>query len=393
MTHPVPQPHGRRTTVNAAVAPNSDMHTTTLSSTAPRVARTNCNLRPVAIWLLICCALVFAIVVIGGVTRLTRSGLSIVEWQPIAGTIPPLSVADWQEAFGKYQQTPEFAKVNHAMTLDEFKQIFWWEYIHRLLGRVIGAAFLLPFLWFAIRGKITGSLAWKLTGIFVLGGLQGAMGWYMVKSGLIDDPRVSQYRLTAHLGLAFVIFAAMFWLALDLLFPRDDVSRVSWSLRRAGTALVALVFVMVLSGGLVAGIHAGHAYNTFPLMHGHVVPPEIFMLSPVWKNFFENMATVQFNHRLIAWALAIMVPLFWMASRRIGLPQRARLAVNLFLAMLVVQIALGISTLLLVVPTPLAAMHQAGAMLLFAAAIFARHSLDAYVGLTNTSRHPARLRL
>ena len=342
------------------------------------------SLRPVATWLLICCTLVFTIVVVGGITRLTRSGLSIVEWKPIAGMLPPLSLADWQEAFARYQQTPEFAKVNHAMTLAEFEFIFWWEWVHRQLGRLIGIVFLLPFVWFAIRGRITGSLPWKLAGIFVLGGLQGAMGWYMVQSGLVDDPRVSQYRLTAHLGLAFLIFAAMFWIALGLLYPRNwgqtpisDAARIQspMRLRRAATGLVALVFVMVLTGGLVAGIHAGHAYNTFPLMNGHVVPPEILMLSPTWKNFFENMATVQFDHRLVAWTLAITVVAFWFASRRHALSPRARLAVNLLLAMLAIQVMLGISTLLLVVPIPLAAAHQAGALLLFAAAINARHAL------------------
>ena len=348
------------------------------------------SLHPVATWLLICCTLVFTIVVVGGITRLTRSGLSIVEWKPIAGMLPPLSLADWQEAFARYQQTPEFAKVNHAMTLAEFEFIFWWEWVHRQLGRLIGIVFLLPFVWFAIRGRITGSLPWKLAGIFVLGGLQGAMGWYMVQSGLVDDPRVSQYRLTAHLGIAFLIFASMLWVALDLLFPRNEgrnggqtpigpvqrMSPVTDGLRHAGTALVALVFLMILSGGFVAGIHAGHAYNTFPLMNGHVVPPEIFMLSPAWRNFFENMATVQFDHRAIAWILAISVPAFWLVSRRHALSTRARRATNLLLAMLAVQIVLGISTLLLVVPVPLAALHQAGAVLLFATIINARHALS-----------------
>ena len=351
------------------------MLTTTLDAPARSVSKPR-NLRPVAIWLLICCALVFAIVVVGGITRLTRSGLSIVEWQPIAGVVPPLNAADWQEAFAKYQQTPEYALVNHAMTLDEFKRIFWWEFIHRLLGRVGGAVFLLPFLWFALRGRIAGALGARLTTIFVLGGLQGALGWYMVKSGLVDNPRVSQYRLTAHLGLAFLIFAAMLWTALDLLRPaaRNEVPALA-GLRQASTALLLLIFVMVLSGGLVAGIQAGYAYNTFPLMHGNVLPPEILMLSPWYLNFFDNMATVQFDHRLIAWTLAIAVPWFWILSRRHRLSAHARTSTNLLLGMLALQISLGISTLLLVVPIPLAAAHQAGAMLLFAAALYARHSL------------------
>jgi len=179
----------------------------------------------VATWLLACCALLFCMVVVGGVTRLTRSGLSIVEWQPIVGAIPPLNQAQWQETFDKYRKTPEYEKVNRGMSLEEFKGIFWWEYFHRLLGRLIGLAFLLPYLYFLARRRIHGTLAWKLAGIFVLGGLQGGMGWYMVQSGLVDDPRVSHYRLTAHLGLAFVIFAAMFWVALDLLAPGRGATR------------------------------------------------------------------------------------------------------------------------------------------------------------------------
>ncbi|MEP6702862.1 MAG: COX15/CtaA family protein, partial [Betaproteobacteria bacterium] len=312
----------------------------------------------------------------------THSGLSIVEWQPIVGAVPPLNDVEWEQTFLKYQQTPEFRQVNHAMSLDEFKGIFWWEYAHRLLGRVIGIAFLLPLIAFALRGRIDRPLALKLAAIFVLGGLQGALGWYMVKSGLVDDPRVSQYRLSAHLGLAFLIYGAMFWVALDLLCPRVRSWTVAAtsssglvSLRRVATGLVALIFVMVLSGGLVAGIRAGLAYNTFPLMNGHLVPPEIMMIDPWYLNFFNNMATVQFDHRTIAWLLAILVPAFWFASRRAALDRRARAGVALLLAMLIVQIALGISTLLLQVPLTLAALHQAGALLLFTAALHARHAL------------------
>ena len=239
-------------------------------------------------------------VVVGGVTRLTHSGLSIVEWQPIVGTLPPLSQADWQETFGKYRLTPQYLQVNKGMTLEEFKGIFWWEYWHRLLGRVIGVVFLVPLLWFIARREIPPGYAGKLFGIFLLGGLQGALGWYMVKSGLVDDPRVSQFRLTAHLGLALAIFAAMLWAGLSLIYP----SRAKWELvpdpstRAWAIGVALLVFVMALSGGLVAGIRAGFAYNTFPLMNGRLVPPEIFMLEPWWRNFFWNMATVQFDHRV-----------------------------------------------------------------------------------------------
>src|SRR5882762_145720 len=329
--------------------------------------------RAVAAWLLVCCALVFAMVVVGGVTRLTHSGLSIVEWQPILGTLPPLDEAAWLEAFGKYKQTPEYRLVNPGMNLEGFKGIFWWEYVHRLLGRLIGAAFLLPLLWFALRGRIARALTWKLAAIFGLGALQGGLGWYMVQSGLVDDPRVSQYRLTAHLGIAFLIYAAMLWIAFDLLFSR--ASPISGALRRFAFTLAVLVFVMVLSGGLVAGIRAGLAYNTFPLMNGRLVPPEIFSLDPWYLNFFSNMATVQFDHRLIAWLLAFLVPWFWLRVRREAAPSRARLGAHLLLTALALQIALGIATVLLAVPVPLAAAHQAGALLVFSAALFAAHSL------------------
>jgi len=323
-------------------------------------------------------------VVVGGVTRLTHSGLSIVEWQPIVGTIPPLNEAQWLETFAKYQLTPEFKQVNHAMSLAEFKGIFWWEYAHRLLGRVIGLAFFVPLVGFALARKIDRPLALKLGGIFVLGGLQGALGWYMVQSGLVDDPRVSQYRLTAHLGLAFLIYAAMFWVGLDLVRGREARSRgagatgaTASGLRRAASALAVLVFVMVLTGGLVAGIRAGFAYNTFPLMNGRVVPPEILSIAPWYLNFFNNMATVQFDHRALAWVLAFVVPWFWLAVRRAPVSPRAKAAAALLLGALGIQIALGIATLLLVVPLSLAALHQAGALLVFTAALNALHALDA----------------
>jgi cytochrome c oxidase assembly protein subunit 15 len=334
--------------------------------------------RAIACWLFVCCALVFAIVVVGGVTRLTHSGLSITEWQPIVGTLPPMSQADWDAAFARYQATPEYAQVNKGMALDEFKGIFWWEYAHRLLGRLIGVIFLVPFLWFLARRQIPPGYGSRLATIFVLGGLQGALGWYMVKSGLVDDPRVSQFRLTAHLGLAFLIFGAMLWTALSLLAggregPRRERER---SIRRFAFAITGLVFVMVLTGGLVAGIRAGFAYNTFPLMNRHIVPPEIMLLEPWWKNFFYNMATVQFDHRLLAWGLAFLVPLLWWKIRRDrGAPPRARTGVNLLVAMVAVQIALGIMTLIHVVPLPLAAAHQAGAVLVFALALNLAHAL------------------
>jgi cytochrome c oxidase assembly protein subunit 15 len=333
--------------------------------------------RAVAAWLLVCCALVFAMVVVGGVTRLTHSGLSITEWQPIVGTLPPLNDVQWQQAFAKYQQTPEYRLVNHDMTIEGFKRIFWWEYFHRLLGRAIGVVFLLPFVYFVARRRIARRYVKPLVAIFVLGALQGAMGWYMVQSGLVDDPRVSQFRLTAHLGLAFLIFGAMLWTAMSMLAPdrQPVVTPAQRSTRALAFALAALVLVMVLTGGLVAGIRAGFAYNTFPLMNGAIVPPEIFMIDPWWRNFFWNMATVQFDHRLIAWALAFAVPIVWWKIRATVASARARTGANVLLALLAAQLALGIATLINVVPLSLAAAHQAGAVLVFAAALNVAHAL------------------
>jgi cytochrome c oxidase assembly protein subunit 15 len=330
--------------------------------------------RAIAAWLFACCAMVFAMVVVGGMTRLTHSGLSIVEWQPIVGAIPPLDDAQWEETFAKYRATPEFRVRNHDMTIEGFMGIFWWEYFHRLLGRVIGVVFFVPFVYFLSRGRIGRRLAGPLAGIFALGALQGALGWYMVKSGLVDDPRVSSLRLAAHLGLAFLIYAAMLWVALGLLNGRETVvDRVS---RRAARALAVLVFLMVLSGALVAAIRAGYAYNTFPLMNGNWVPPEIFMIEPWWMNFVHNMATVQLVHRTLALAIAIAVACAWWIVRSRSVPgTRARRWANALAVFAALQIAVGIATLVLRVPLALAAIHQAGALILFTCAIGLAHAL------------------
>jgi cytochrome c oxidase assembly protein subunit 15 len=328
-------------------------------------------------WLLLCCALVAAMVVVGGATRLTRSGLSIVEWKPIAGAIPPLSQADWQEAFDKYRQTPEYKQVNKGMSLEEFKGIFWWEYLHRLLGRLVGLVFLVPLVWFWLRGRLDRRLGTRLLGVFVLGGLQGAMGWYMVKSGLVDDPKVSHLRLAAHLGLAFAIYGVILWLALGLIYANDAHLRTERERRlsRQVKWIVAVASVMVLSGALVAGLRAGYAYNTFPLMNGHVIPPEIMLIQPWWRNFFYNMATVQFDHRLLAYVLVVMIGWFWWRVRNGSVSGRAKGWADFLLLALLAQILLGITTLLYVVPVWLGVAHQAGALVVFTAAIGAMHAL------------------
>ncbi len=329
-----------------------------------------------AIWLLVCAFLTASLVVVGGITRLTHSGLSIVEWEPLVGAVPPLNDHDWQELFSEYQSSPQYKLVNTGMTLAEFKGIFWWEYVHRLLGRIIGIVFIVPLVWFIVRRRIDRPLALKLFGVFLLGGLQGALGWWMVKSGLVDDPAVSQYRLVAHLGLALLILGAELSIAFGLLLPRAaDLPPARASLAKAASHLARLVFVTALAGGFVAGIHAGLAFNTFPLMDGGLVPPGMFALEPWWKNFFENVATVQFDHRLLAWLTALGGIATWLAVVRSDAPRRGKRAAHLLLAAVLFQFVLGVVTLLRHAHPHLAATHQAGAVLLFAAAIWAGNAL------------------
>ena len=331
--------------------------------------------RRIAAWLFVCCLMVYAMVILGGVTRLTGSGLSMVEWDPIFGILPPLDQASWDETFTLYQQSPEYQKINIGMDLAGFKQIYWYEYSHRVLGRTIGTVFLLPFLFFLIKGWVQRPLIPKLLTMFVLGGLQGLLGWYMVKSGLVENPHVSQYRLTAHLGLAILIYAYMFYVALGLWLGERRLASVPGGLRRATTLLTGLMFITILSGGFVAGLKAGYAYNTFPLMDGHWIPEVIFMQTPLWRNFFENIATVQFVHRLLATLVFLSVIVLWMAARRYALPATVKTGLHLMLAAVWLQVGLGISTLLLHVPVSLAATHQAGALLLLTTALYTHHRM------------------
>jgi len=349
----------------------------TPSVPAPGSTSASANDRRLALWLMICCAMIYAMVVLGGVTRLTGSGLSMVEWDPIFGFVPPLSETDWEATFSLYRASPEYQKINVGMDLHGFKQIYWFEFAHRLLGRAIGVVFLLPFLYFLVSGRIRRPLIPRLALLFVLGGLQGALGWYMVKSGLVDNPHVSQYRLTAHLGTALAIYSYMLWVALGLWTNagRMTPAPTPRGLRRFAAALGVLVFITALSGGFVAGLKAGFAYNTFPLMDGHWIPEAMFLQSPVWRNFFENIATVQFDHRLLATAVFAGCVAFWLAARRHALPGSARIAVHVLLAAAVLQVSLGISTLLLHVPTALAATHQGGALLLLTVILVVNHRL------------------
>lgn len=327
--------------------------------------------KSVAIWLFCCAAMVFIMVVIGGLTRLTESGLSIVEWHPFTGIIPPLNEHDWQRLYQEYSQYPEFQKVNSWMNVDDFKSIFWLEFIHRLWGRLIGVVFLLPFLWFLAKRSISGTTKWKLAGLFVLGGLQGLMGWYMVKSGLVSRPDVSQYRLTAHFGLALVILIALLWVGFQQYSPRKVFDRLSG---RAWLLLGLIVFT-ALSGGFVAGTNAGFIYNTFPLMDGHLIPPQIYDYAPVWQAPFEHIETIQWDHRLLAILTFCTIVAFWWRAGKWNLDADQRLATHLLLAAVCLQVTLGISTLLSVVWLPLGVAHQAGAVILISAATFTAYKL------------------
>lgn len=326
----------------------------------------------VAAWLFFVAALVFCMIVVGGATRLTDSGLSITEWKPIMGAIPPLSDADWQSAFEKYKQIPEYEQVNKGISLDGFKTIFWWEWGHRFLGRVIGLAFAIPFIYFLVTGALTKPLSLRLAGIFLLGGLQGLIGWYMVMSGLADRVDVSPYRLALHLTVAFVILGALLWVALDLKAPPTSfgVRRQSGLLSKFAGVIVALLLLQVVLGAFVAGTKAGYAYTTWPDMNGEWIPSDIATLSPWYRNLVEDIALVQFNHRGMAYLIAVVV----LANIVIAFLSNARsVAVMTFAIGLMVivaaQIALGIWTLLNAVPIHLGIAHQGLAAIVFSVAV------------------------
>jgi cytochrome c oxidase assembly protein subunit 15 len=325
--------------------------------------------RTLALWLFAVCGLIAIMVVVGGLTRLTDSGLSITSWKPIHGALPPLSDAEWQEEFDAYRQIPQYQLVNKGMSLDEFKAIFWWEWSHRNLGRLIGFAFLAPFLIFLARGQIERALIPRLIALFMLGGLQGALGWFMVASGLTERTSVSQYRLVAHLGLALVIYAAILWTALPLWRGEWPMKTAQHPLFRAGLAVLALIFFQILLGGFVAGLDAGLTYNTWPLMGGKFVPDGAYAYAPLWLAPFEDVTTVQFNHRIIAYVLTAAVAALWLAGRRQRLAGFASMTSNALFGVLVFQVLIGIWTLLEVVPIGLAAFHQFGAVALLTAGV------------------------
>jgi heme a synthase len=327
--------------------------------------------RAIRLWLLAVAAMVMAMVVVGGATRLTGSGLSITEWQPIVGVVPPLSDAAWQSAFEKYQQIPQYKVLNKGMTLEEFKPLFWWEWAHRILGRLIGVVFALPFAVFLLRGDITPALWPRLVALFALGGLQGAIGWHMVASGLEQRTEVSQYRLALHLGTAVLLLGAILWVALEL-GERSSRPVSAVPLRRLALAVLAAVFLQVLLGALVAGLGAGHAFNTWPLMDGRLIPHGLRAMTPIWLNPFENVVTVQFDHRTMAYVVAVLALANHLAARRSG-DTRLLASAGILLTLVLLQIGLGVWALVTSVPLHLALTHQLVAMLVFVAALVHFH--------------------
>ena len=328
--------------------------------------------------------MIAVMVVVGGLTRLTDSGLSITSWKPIHGALPPLSVAEWEEEFDAYKQIPQYQKLNKGMTLEEFKTIFWWEWSHRNLGRLIGVAFLVPFLVFLALRRVERALVPRLLVLFVLGGLQGALGWFMVASGLTERVSVSQYRLVAHLTLALVIYAAIVWTALPLWRGTWPAARREHALFPWSLAVVALVFVQIMLGGFVAGLDAGLTYNTWPLMDGRIVPEGAF---GTWLAPFEDVGTAQFNHRVGAYVLTAAVFALWLAGRKRSLSEFAQRSAAILLAVVVAQGLLGIWTLLEVVPVWLGALHQAGAVALLTAAVV--HAFALYAHGAGAQKAPA----
>lgn len=319
-------------------------------------------------WLLLCCAMIFIMAIIGAITRLTESGLSITEWAPVTGALPPLNEAGWQDAFAAYQRIPQYQTLNQGMNLEEFKQIYFWEWLHRLWGRLIGLVYALPFFWFLWHRQVPRDLRSKLWLGLALGFAQGALGWYMVQSGLSKLVYVSPYRLAAHLALALIIYSYLLWLALDLSDKKYGTNKTY----RHGYVVLACVTATIVWGAFVAGHKAGWAYNTFPLMNGALLPPEAWNLQPLWHNFFANTAMVQFCHRWLAIGTAALI-LAW--AWRLMRAWQPRHLVWLLGCMVVLQVTLGVSTLLLGVPVWLGALHQAGAILLLTSVILNLHAL------------------
>lgn len=321
--------------------------------------------RRLRLWLSAIAVTTFVVLVLGGATRLTQSGLSIVDWQPLMGVVPPLNETDWAERFDRYRQFPEYQQLRRGMTLEQFKVIFLWEYAHRVVARLIGLVFLIPFVYFWLRGYLVRPLAYRALALFGLGAMQGAVGWLMVSSGLVDRPSVSHYRLAAHLTLAFVIFGFSLWLARDLALGPARAASTALTRRRMarGLAVVGtLLGVQIVWGAFVAGLKAGLVFNTFPLMAGRLIPAGMLTLDPAVLNFLANVAAVQWMHRLVGTALLLAAVVVVVQVRRTDVDQASRRLSTVVLSLIATQYLLGVLTLVYVVPVTLGVLHQAMAL-------------------------------
>jgi len=332
----------------------------------------NTSTKSIVIWLLAGCLLIWGMVMVGGITRLTGSGLSMAKWK-IATVVPPLNDVQWQAEFNDYKQTPQFKDVNSYFTLQDYKHIYWWEFIHRLIGRMIGVVFLIPFAFFVLKGWLKGKLLIQSLIIFAMGGAQGVLGWFMVASGLQDVPHVSHYFLAAHLITAFITFGYSFWVALGLIYPTSEFRIRNSELRKWNWVLLFFVLIQIIYGAFTSGLHAGQFDPTWPKMGEHWIAPEVTALSPWWKNFIDGIAGVQFVHRYNAYVVVLLVFLIWFKARKLQLLPTQRNGINILIAMVCVQFLLGVFTLVYSVPVVLGVLHQTGAFLLFASTIFVIH--------------------
>lgn len=320
--------------------------------------------------------LVFIILVIGGITRLTDSGLSMTDWKPIMGSIPPITEAQWEEAFEQYKQFPEYQVINRGMSMGEFQYIFFWEYLHRMFARLLGLVFIIPFIWFVAKKKFDKKQLKRSLFLMFLGAGQGLMGWYMVMSGLIDIPAVSHYRLAAHLSLAFLIFGSCLWFALDLREHQPDPGKGTSELKKWLYFFGILLILQIVWGAFVAGLNAGHIYNTFPKMFQYWFPPELWISEPLLINFVENIVTVQWVHRVVGTLLALIVIMIWIRSYQLKTNFSTKMwGLSLFTIVLT-QYLIGVFTLLLHVPIWLGVLHQAVAMILLGILIGFIHHLQ-----------------
>ncbi len=327
----------------------------------------------VVYWLLTGCVLIFIMVVVGGITRLTHSGLSISNYKLISGTLPPMNEVEWQEAFDLYKQYPEYQKLNTHFTLEDFKDIYFWEWLHRVIGRFIGIVFIIPFLYFLIRKQLTKSTIKKSIVLLIMGGFQGFLGWYMVKSGLVDRPDVSHYRLAAHLTTAFVTFAYTLWVVLDILYPNKSI--VNSKLKKLVQLSLLILILQIIYGAFVAGLDAGFIHNHWPMMsEGKFMHETVYIeQTPLIKNFIEGKSGVQFVHRILAYVVVVMVFLIWKRTRTVNLTNSQKNGVNALVGLVALQFLLGVFTILLQVPVWLGVAHQVGAFFLLTAMTFTLH--------------------